>query len=105
MTTSSLLRPALLLSAGLLIAGCASTPTKQSTGEYIDDVAITAKVKTALVKDDAVKSTEIKVDTFKGVVQLSGFVDNQDQRAAAERDATGVPGVRSVQDHIALKNG
>ena len=54
--------------------GCASTPTKASTGEFIDDSVITTKVKTALVRDDATPGTAIKVETFKGVVQLSGFV-------------------------------
>lgn len=105
MKTSFLHHAAPFLVAGLFLAGCAGTPTKESTGEYVDDSAITAKVKTALLKDDAVKSFEIKVDTFKGVVQLSGFVDNSDQKAAAERDAQGVPGVQSVQDNITLKSG
>lgn len=105
MKASLLHRSAPFAVAALLFAGCAGTPTKESTGEYVDDSAITAKVKTALLKDDAVKSFEIKVDTFKGVVQLSGFVDNADQKSAAERDAQGVPGVQSVQDNITLKSG
>ena len=78
-----------LLSAGLLtlaaaltfpFAGCAGSPTQDSTGQYVDDSAITTKVKAALLNDEAVKSFEIHVTTFKGVVQLSGFVDNSDQK-------------------------
>lgn len=94
---------ALALAATLNFAGCAGSPTKESTGEYVDDAAITAKVKKAFVKDDQVKAFEIKVETFKGVVQLSGFVDNNDQKMAAERDAQGIPGVTQVRDNITVK--
>jgi osmotically-inducible protein OsmY len=90
------------LGAGLG-AGCAGTATKDSTGEYIDDSTITAKVKAALIGDDAVKAFEIHVITFKGVVQLSGFVDNEGQKSEAGRDASGVDGVREVQNHISIK--
>src|SRR3954468_858037 len=86
-----------------LQSGCSATPTRQSTGEYIDDAAITAKVKAALVKDPVVKAVDVKVDTFKGVVQLSGFVDNNDQRAQAERVTASTAGVMSVKNNIALK--
>lgn len=103
MKNSLLKSAAPFLFAGLLFAGCAGSPTRESTGEYVDDSALTAKVKTALVKDEMVKSFEIKVDTFKGVVQLSGFVDNSDQKASAERDAQGVPGVREVKNNITVK--
>lgn len=91
------------VSLASLSTGCSATPTRQSTGEYIDDAAITAKVKAALVKDPLVKATEVKVDTFKGTVQLSGFVDNNDQRAQAERIAASTAGVMSVKNNIALK--
>lgn len=92
------------LFAGILgLAGCAGTPTKESTGEYVDDSAITSKVKTALLKDDAVKSFQVQVETFKGVVQLSGFVDNSDQKAAAGKDAAAVPGVTDVKNNITVK--
>jgi osmotically-inducible protein OsmY len=110
MTTS--LAPAKLLSllaltgafalAGLG-AGCAATPTRDSTGEYIDDSTITTKVKASLLGDSAVKSFQIDVNTFKGVVQLSGFVDTADQRTAAEHDAAAVHGVTSVQNHLSVK--
>jgi hyperosmotically inducible protein len=96
-----------LLAGGITLAqlntGCSATPTRQSTGEYIDDAAITTKVKAALVKDPVVKATEVKVDTFKGVVQLSGFVDNNDQKAQAERIAASTAGVMSVKNNITLK--
>ena len=69
----------------------------------MDDSAITTKVKSALLGDGAVKSFEIKVETFKGVVQLSGFVDTEDQRAAATRDAMAVNGVKDVKDSLTIK--
>ena len=96
-----------VLAGGLTVAqlntGCSATATRQSTGEYIDDAAITTKVKAALVKDPTVKATEVKVDTFKGVVQLSGFVDNNEQKAQAERIAASTAGVQSVRNNITLK--
>jgi hyperosmotically inducible protein len=85
------------------LSGCAGSPTKDSTGQYVDDTTITTKVKSALLGDGAVKSFEIKVETFKGVVQLSGFVDTEDQRAAATRDAMSVAGVKDVKDDLVLK--
>jgi hyperosmotically inducible protein len=84
-------------------AGCAGTPTKESTGESIDDTAITTKVKSALLNDSRVKSTEISVTTFKGTVQLSGFVDNGDQKSAAKEDAKAVEGVKDVDNNITVK--
>ena len=92
-----------VLALGGLAGGCASTPTKDSTGEYVDDATITTKVKSALLGDEAVKSFEIKVETFKGVVQLAGFVDTADQKAAAEKDASAVAGVKDVKDNLAVK--
>ena len=83
--------------------GCAGTPTKESTGEYVDDSTITAKVKEAFLADKVVKTFQIDVNTFKGVVQLAGFVDNSDQKAAAARDAASVRGVTDVQNHISVK--
>ena len=83
--------------------GCAETRTHDSTGQYVDDTGITAKVKTALLKDDLVKSFEITVSTMKGVVQLSGFVDNSGQKSAAGRDAALVPGVTEVSNNLIVK--
>jgi osmotically-inducible protein OsmY len=86
-----------------LAAGCAATSTSDSTGQYVDDSTITTKVKSALLGDDAVKSMEISVQTVKGVVQLSGFVDTADQRSAAEKDAYAVAGVKDVHDSLIVK--
>jgi osmotically-inducible protein OsmY len=83
--------------------GCAATRTRDSTGQYVDDTAITTKVKSALLGDKAVKSFEIKVQTVKRVVQLSGFVDNSDQKAAAGRDAADVAGVKDVENDLIVK--
>src|ERR1035438_10635554 len=83
--------------------GCAGTRTHDSTGEYVDDTGITTKVKAALLRDDVVKSFEIKVETMRGVVQLSGFVDNADQKSAAARDAASVSGVTDVHNSLIVK--
>ncbi len=90
-------------SLALTVVGCSSSPTRVSTGEYIDDAAITAKVKAAFVNDPTLKATEINVETFKGDVQLSGFVAQpQDAQRAAEV-ARGVKGVTSVKNDIRVK--
>ena len=88
---------------GVLAGGCASTPTSDSTGQYIDDTVITTKVKSALLGDDAVKSFAVSVETVKGVVQLSGFVNTSDQRSAAGKDAAAVAGVKSVKNDLIVK--
>jgi len=85
-------------------SGCAGTATRESTGEYVDDASITTKVKAALVHDPVVKAMEVKVETFRGVVQLSGFVDTPDQKAQAEQVAAGVPNVAKVKNDIVVKN-
>jgi osmotically-inducible protein OsmY len=86
-----------------LQSGCAATRTHESSGEYIDDSAVTSKVKAAFVRDDAVKARNIGVETFKGVVQLSGFVDTPYQKQRAGEIAGSVAGVRSVQNNIEVK--
>jgi len=88
---------------GGLAAGCASTATSDSTGQYVDDTVITTKVKNALLADGAVKSTEISVTTVKGVVQLSGFVDTSDQKSAAYKDASAIAGVKDVKNSLIVK--
>ena len=93
----------LLASVAFNGAGCAATATRQSTGEYIDDTAITAKVKTALIKDDTVKAADVQVETFRGNVQLSGFVDTAVQKARAAQVAQSVTGVTNVTNNIQLK--
>jgi osmotically-inducible protein OsmY len=83
--------------------GCASTAKHEGTGEYIDDTVITAKVKAAILDEPSLKSAEINVETFKGVVQLSGFVhDKADINKAAEL-ARHVKGVTSVKNDMRLK--
>jgi len=99
----TLLLSALLLGGVAYTSGCSATATRQSTGEYIDDAAITTKVKSAFVRDDTVKALDVKVDTFRGVVQLSGFVDSAAQRARAEEIARSTNGVRDVTNNIQLK--
>lgn len=85
------------------LAGCASTQKHESTGQYLDDTSITTRVKAAIFEDPALKSAEINVETFKGRVQLSGFVSS---RAAADRAvavAQGVSGVASVGNDMRIK--
>ena len=86
-----------------VLAGCASTPKSEGTGEYVDDALITAKVKAELVQDPQVKATEVNVETFKGVVQLSGFVSSQAAASKAMEIARGVKGVKSVKNDMRLK--
>lgn len=86
-----------------LQSGCAATATKESTGEYIDDSTITTKVKAAFIHDDKVKSFDVSVETFKGIVQLSGFVDTSEQKSRAGEVARGVTGVREVKNNITVK--
>jgi osmotically-inducible protein OsmY len=99
---ASLLGLCLAISA-VSLTGCASTATSKSAGEYVDDAAITSKVKTSLIKDPVVKALQVDVDTYKGVVSLSGFVDNQDQIRRAGEIASQVVGVREVRNNLTIK--
>ncbi len=94
-----------LLAAVILtaVAGCAPTSTHESTGQYFDDTAITAKVKAAIFDDPSLKSAEINVETFKRVVQLSGFVNSQADIDRAVVVTRGVDGVTSVKNDLRLK--
>jgi hyperosmotically inducible protein len=87
----------------LFALGCASTSKKESTGEYVDDSAITTKVKTAILGEPSLKVFQIKVETYKSVVELSGFVDNSATMDKAVQVARGVPGVRSVKNDMTIK--
>jgi osmotically-inducible protein OsmY len=93
--------------AGVLLMattlGCASTRTQEGTGEYVDDTVITSKVKAAILNEPTLKSAEINVETFKGVVQLSGFVNSQAAEGKAVEVARTVGGVKSVKDDMRLK--
>jgi len=95
----------LLVSLLLIISllSCASTQKSSSTGEYFDDTVITSKIKALLVKDTALKSFQVSVETFKGVVQLSGFVDTSKTRDKAGYIARTVKGVKSVKNNLVLK--
>ena len=83
--------------------GCASTSKSEGTGEYVDDSVITAKVKTAIFEEPTLKSAEINVETFKGVVQLSGFVKSSDSVGKATMVARNVAGVKSVKNDMLVK--
>jgi osmotically-inducible protein OsmY len=83
--------------------GCASTSKQEGTGEYMDDSVITTKVKTAIFNEATLKSAEINVETFKGVVQLSGFVNSQADINKAAEVARGVSGVKSVKNDMRVK--
>lgn len=85
------------------IAACASTSTRESTGEYVDDTVITTKVKSLLAADDFLKSFQIGVETYKGVVQLSGFVNTKEAADKAAQIAGGVKGVKSVKNDLVVK--
>ena len=85
------------------VVGCASTPQKEGTGEYIDDTVITTKVKAAILNEPTLKSAEINVETFKGVVQLSGFVNSRADIDKAVVVTRGVGGVKSVKNDMRLK--
>jgi len=94
------------IAAALLMAtalGCASTPKQEASGEYVDDTVITGKVKTAIFNEPSLKSAEINVETFKGIVQLSGFVSSPAAETMAVAVARGVGGVKSVKNDMRLK--
>jgi osmotically-inducible protein OsmY len=95
---------AFFLALSLMTAvGCASTPKHEGTGEYIDDSVITSKVKAAIFNEPTLSSAEINVETFKGVVQLSGFVHDRADINRAVEIARGVKGVTSVKNDMRLK--
>jgi osmotically-inducible protein OsmY len=95
---------ALFLAAALVsVVGCSSTPKQEGTGEYVDDSVITTKVKAAILNEPTLKVAEINVETFKGVVQLSGFVSSQAAANKAVEVARGVGGVKSVKSDMRIK--
>lgn len=87
----------------ITVVGCASTTTKEGTGEYLDDSVITTKVVTAIFNDPELKTAEINVETFKGVVQLSGFVKSDYNINKAVVVAKSIKGVTSVKNDLHLK--
>ena len=105
MTTPFLRRTAAaaLLVAVSTLAACAGSPTREGTGEYVDDAVITTKVKAAIFNEPTLKATEINVETFKGTVQLSGFVKTDNERVRATALVRTVSGVQAVKNDIRLK--
>jgi osmotically-inducible protein OsmY len=93
----------MLLMMIVTLAACASTPKQEGAGEYVDDSVITTKVKSLLANDDFLKSFQITVETYKGTVQLSGFVDSQKAIDKAAEVASGVKGVKSVKNDLNVK--
>jgi osmotically-inducible protein OsmY len=87
----------------MLVAGCAGGPTSESTGEYLDDMTLSTKVRTSILGDSRLKVMQINVETFKGVVQLSGFVDSNGASARAVELARTVKGVKSVNNSLIVK--
>jgi osmotically-inducible protein OsmY len=85
------------------VTGCASTAKQEGTGEYFDDSVVTTKVKAAILNDPDLKVLQINVETFKGVVQLSGFVDSKTMIAHAVEVTRGVAGVKSVKDNMRVR--
>ena len=83
--------------------GCAATRTHESTGQYMDDSVITTKVKSAILGEPGLKSSEINVETFKGVVQLSGFVSTAGDIDSAVKLTRNVDGVKSVKNDMRVK--
>ena len=84
-------------------AACASTPTRESTGEYIDDSVMTTKVKSLLAEDDFLKSFQIGVETYQGTVQLSGFVNSKQAVDKAGQITKSVKGVKSIKNNLIVK--
>lgn len=87
----------------ITMVGCAATPAHESTGQYVDDSVITTKTKAAIFNEPTLKSAEINVETFKGAVQLTGFVNSQADVNRAVEVAKGVNGVKSVKNDMRLK--
>ncbi len=89
----------------ILLSGCASTASQEGTGEYIDDTVISTKVRAAITADRPKNAVEISVETFKGVVQLSGFVSTRADMDRAVEVAGGITGVKRVKNAMAVKGG
>ena len=85
------------------LVGCAGGETSKSTGQMIDDASVTTRVKTALIRSDQVDANDVNVETYKGTVQLNGFVDSRSEASAAESVAMQVEGVNDVQNNLRVK--
>jgi hyperosmotically inducible periplasmic protein len=95
---------AVLIVVSLAVAACASTRTQKSVGEQVDDSVTTGRVKAALIADPVTKAHQIDVETFKGTVQLNGFVDTAASKERASQVAKGTKGVTKVQNNLTVKS-
>lgn len=103
--TTRRMRASLLAITFVTTLGACSKPGEQSTtGQYLNDATVTAKVKADLIKDNTVKATEIQVETTQGVVQLNGFVGSEEARQRAEQLAKSIEGVKSVSNNLAVQS-
>ena len=103
MFSATRLFAAFIAASALFAAGCASTSSQPSTGEYIDDSTITTKVKSAIFNEASLKVLQINVETYKSVVQLSGFANSNTDISTAGKIAESVAGVKSVKNDMRLK--
>lgn len=103
MTLTKNIFTALIAALLFALAGCVSTPTTEGTGAFVEDSVITGKVKAVILNEPMLKSREINVETFKGVVQLSGFVSTEAEAQKAVQVARGIKGVMSVKNDMRLK--
>jgi osmotically-inducible protein OsmY len=99
----NLLKTTVLAAVLAVLVGCASTPSQEGTGEYFDDSWITTKIKAAMFNESTLKSAEINVETFKGEVQLSGFVSSAEDINKAVELARATKGVKSVRNDMRVK--
>jgi osmotically-inducible protein OsmY len=103
MSRRHILQNAILATVLAATVGCTSTPTQEGTGEYLDDTWITTRIKAALFNESTLKATEINVETFKGQVQLSGFVNSSRDISKAIEIARSTKGVKSVRNDMRIK--
>lgn len=103
MTKSKLMTALLAAVMMTAVVGCASTSKQEGTGEYVDDSWITTKVKAAILNEPTLKSSEINVETFKGTVQLSGFVKQKEDIAKASTVTRTIKGVKDVKNDLRQK--
>ncbi|MEP7243995.1 MAG: BON domain-containing protein [Gammaproteobacteria bacterium] len=105
MKSKILMMAVALVALGSMTVACTPTRTTKSAGETIDDGTVTAKVKTALARDPATSAFKIDVETFRGDVQLNGFVETADMKGAATRVAKSVTGVKKVDNNLRVQAG
>ncbi len=92
-----------IMALAVVLGGCAANERNKTAGEFVDDTVVNVKVKTALVNQEGVDAADINVETYRGSVQLSGFVDNDEERRLAIEAARRVEGVKSVRDGLTIK--